>query len=302
MHNEEEALALFDEAISKDDNLDYQGAVQILKHLQNAHLEDIEEWNILEFLGKCHWYLDEFEPAIQCLSRAEEIISDSSNSHDLLDSLNRLDILDHLGLSYFTVGKYEIALDCYERGAPFLHHYVDRKWTGSEISFYLGWGRTLFYLKRHEEALEKLGHAETISLAHSPGDDRQFGLNIVRLELGRVYLYSGKLERADTVLERVEPDRLGQFERSQLRAAQIRVAFELQRFLDVLKYFDKFDSPAQPNDLQGWVECMVAWSYWKLLDPSNASKHLFLAQNYAGDDPNLSESLRLLSSELLSWK
>lgn len=270
-HTEEQAEELLSHSLKLQNESKNVDSLNILNHLLEHHVDDLEEWRIHEYLGFCFFNLDQHESAISHLKKAWEYRNSNVNS------LNLLSILNHLASSYYIRRENQESMKYFNLAEQYFDSCSREEYAVVRFQFRLSKGRCYAALGNNNKSLSELLNAET-ELKDVESDDAQLvRLNVLNYEIGSVYVYMYRMVSARKRLEKVKLDLLGVNIHSAYRSLKLRYHYFKKEYKSVLENFIIFEKEEIPIGAKAEAYFFVGAAHQKMGEKEKTKNYYTLA-------------------------
>ncbi|MCH7690734.1 MAG: tetratricopeptide repeat protein [candidate division Zixibacteria bacterium] len=226
-----EADTIFDGAIIAYEQKKYAKALILFNKLLSEYRENIDEWNLRQWLGMCYLEQENFDRAIENLSIAEREV-DCKESGDCY-----FRIADDLGYAYQNVEDYSNAIVYYEKAEKFLHFHLSKEATTSRYLFFLRKGRTYLQLGKHELALTEFNRCKT--LLETDEDATPLDWSTTNYEIAYTFHGSRDYLRAIEFLDKIDLNEIDESSLCNIHFIKGASLYHLSRYKESLESFVK---------------------------------------------------------------
>ncbi len=272
-HTEEQAEALFDEAIRLAKDHKYLKSINILSHLLEDHLDSVDEINILQEMGSCSLCLEQYETTISHLKRAWELRDDH------VSELTLMDILTNLSAAYSWSGKSIKGLIYFDLAEQYFSSYTGQEWTISRFHFRLRKGGCYFDLKRYEESLEEFLKAELEFKCSKSKEELHVEENFLNYVIFKSYVLLENIKDASIWFNKVDLELLNYEHHDDYYIVLIRLYSLKQEHAFLVSTFKTFEEKGIPEYYKSQAHLYVGIAHYWLGDRSKAKRYLNLVLN-----------------------
>ncbi len=270
-HTEEQAEELFSHSLELQNESRHVDSLNILTHLLEHHLDELEECRIREYIGSCYFSLEQYELAISHLKIAWKIRDNN------VDDLNLLSILKFLAISNYILGESQESMRYFEIAEQYLDSCPKEEYPLTKFLILLNKGRCYLDLGQYESSLTELLNSEEELKDFELDDAQLVRINILNYEIGRVYVYINDLRNAKKRLEKVQFEMLDVNLHSGYRSIKLRYYYFMKEYESVLESFSIYEKDEIPKELRAEAYFFVGAAHQKLGDKDKATKYYTLA-------------------------
>jgi len=265
---------LFDKGIALYQEFKCEEAVKYFQQLLDDYSDYVDEWNIHEWLGLCHYYLKDYQIAIYHLSKSYK------NPEAKQNGLDYVQILENLGRAYFGLNNYKESIKYYEEATAYFHYYSGDNWAYKRFLFHLGKGRCYFHLDMYDHALNEFQAAMNIVLQMKNDSETPVRINLVKYEIGYTYVFLKDAKKALIHLEEVDAIKLDSLRRL-LYYSYLGDAYRmLKDYKNAISIYHKFEQMAEDDDDRAGVSTKLGISYYFVNEKEKAKNYFKKALQY----------------------
>ncbi len=231
--------ALFTQAVEKYEAEDYSGAISLLEQVLIDHIDEVEPWNVRQWMGMCCVEQRQFELALEHYRVAEQAITCTEPAGHCFH------IYEDTAYCLWKLCKYDEACSYFERAEPHLPAVPGEKWSGDRYLYRLNRGRSLLHVRGRKDALEQFKLARCELDTSEWAQPKDYAL--IDFQIGQALLLDHQPEAALPLLRSVDENLLSGHTPYLLRFALAMTFFDLSRFDDALVLLEQID-PEDPAE------------------------------------------------------